>query len=85
MFCYDTYQKEYKHLRTTIDRLPHTYSSDLRTMLVSLDQLVLHLKFEEVRCRQKRRVSDDYRAILNKITEHKTMLEEHLVMACLMS
>lgn len=85
MFNHEAYQKEYKQLRGTIDRLPHEYSSDLRIMLINLDQLVLHLSLEEVRCRQKRRVSSDYQALVNKITEHKTLLEEQLVLACLMS
>lgn len=85
MFDFNLYQSEYKQFRSTIDRLPAEYGRDLRTMLVNLDQLVLHLKFEEVRCRQKRKVTDDYVKIQEKITEYKNLLEEQMVIACLIS
>lgn len=85
MFDFHAYQTQYNQLRRSIDSLPQEYSRDLRIMLLNMDQLILHLKCEEVRCRQKRRVTDDYTQIAEKIAQYKDQLEQQLVLACLMS
>lgn len=74
-----------KQIRITINRLPLEYSQDLRRMLLTLEQLNMHLNCEKVRCRQRGKITKEYTGIKEKITEYKEHLEEQLVIACLMS
>jgi hypothetical protein len=85
MFDYDSYQAEYSKIRSTIDRLPHEQKVDLKRMLVTLEQLVLHIHLEQVTCKQRRKITKDYSQLLTLFELHKENLEQQLVLACLMS
>lgn len=83
MFDTQVYHNEYHKLRSSIDKLPLEYSRDLRTMLVNLDQLVLHILYEQVNCRQRRKTTRDYEQLLETYEQYRQNLEEQLVLAIL--
>jgi hypothetical protein len=83
MFDIETHYSEYKKFRRTIDSLPHEYHRDLKNMLVTLDQLVLHIHVEQVTCKQRRKVTSDYAQLLNIYEKHKENLQDQLVLAVL--
>jgi len=85
MFDIETHYSEYKKFRRTIDSLPHEYHRDLKNMLVTLDQLVLHIHVEQVTCKQRRKVTRDYAQLLTIYEKHRENMEEQLVLACLCS
>jgi len=85
MFDIETHYSEYKKFRRTIDSLPHEYHQDLKNMLVTLDQLVMHIHVEQVTCKQRRKVTNDYAQLLTIYEKHRENMEEQLVIACLMS
>lgn len=83
MFDIETHYSEYKKFRRTIDSLPHEYHRDLKNMLVTLDQLMLHIHVEQVTCKQRRKVTNDYAQLLIIYEKHRENMEEQLVLACL--
>ena len=83
MFDIETHYSEYKKFRRTIDSLPHEYHRDLKNMLVTLDQLVLHIHVVQVTCKQRRKVTRDYDQLLTLYEKHKENLEQQLVLAIL--
>ena len=83
MFDIETHYSEYKKFRRTIDSLPHEYHRDLKNMLVTLDQLMLHIHVEQVTCKQRRKVTNDYAQLLTIYEKHRENMEEQLVLACL--
>jgi hypothetical protein len=52
-------------------------------MLVTLDQLVLHIHVEQVTCKQRRKVTSDYAQLLTIYEKHRENLEQQLVLAIL--
>lgn len=85
MFDIETHYSAYKKFRRTIDSLPHEYHRDLKNMLVTLDQLVLHIHVEQVTCKQRRKVTNDYAQLLTIYEKHRENMEEQLVLAILSS
>jgi len=83
MFDLETHYDEYSKIRRTINTLPHEYHKDLKNMLVTLDQLVLHIHVEQVTCKQRRKVTNDYTQLLNLYEKHKENIEQQLVLAIL--
>lgn len=83
MFDFTTHQSKFKEYRSSIDRLPHEYSKDMRLLLVNFDQIAMHIQYEQVKCRQKRKITDDYRQLIDRYTEYKENLEEQLIIAVL--
>jgi hypothetical protein len=83
MFDIETHYSEYKKFRRSIDSLPHEYHRDLKNMLVTLDQLVLHIHVEQVTCKQRRKVTSDYDQLLTIYEKHRENLEQQLVLAIL--
>lgn len=85
MFNMQTHYNEYSKIRRTIDTLPHEYHRDLKNMLVTLDQLVMHIHTEQVTCKQRRKVTRDYNQLLTIYEKYKENLEQQLVIAILSS
>ena len=83
MFDIQAHYNEYNKFRRTIDGLPHEYHKDLKNMLVTLDQLMLHIHVEQVTCKQRRRVTSDYAQLLTIYEKHKENLQDQLVLAVL--
>ena len=83
MFNIETHYKEYSKIRSTIDTLPLEYKVDLKNMLVTLDQLMLHIYVEQVTCKRQRKITRDYDQLLNLYEKHKENLEHQLVLAVL--
>jgi hypothetical protein len=52
-------------------------------MLLTLEQLVSHILKEQVTCKQRRKVTNDYTQLLNLYEKHKENIEQQLVLAIL--
>ena len=83
MFDFTSHQSKFREFRSSIDRLPVEYSKDLRLLLVNFDQIAMHIQFEQVKCRQKRKITNDYNQLLERYEEYRDNLEQQLVIAIL--
>jgi hypothetical protein len=83
MFNTQTHYNEYKKIRRTIETLPLESKADLKRMLLTLEQLVLHIHVEQVTCKQRRKVTRDYQHLLTLYGKQKENLEHQLVLAVL--
>jgi len=83
MFDLEKHYSEYNKFRSTINTLPHEYHKDLKSMLMTLDQIMMHIHVEQVTCKQRRKVTNDYTHLLTLYEKHKEDIEQRLVLALL--
>jgi hypothetical protein len=83
MFDLEAHYSEYNKFRSIIKTLPNEYYEDLNSMLATLDQLMLHIHLEQVTCKRRRKITDDYAQLLNLYEKHKENIEQQLVLAVL--
>jgi hypothetical protein len=83
MFDTQKHYDEYKKIRGIIQLLPYESQTHLKNMLMTLEQLVLHIHVEQVTCKQRRKMTNDYAQLVGLYEKHKENLEQHLVLAVL--